>query len=465
MKHMNHSKFSRFALVADLLICSVWLMLVLHSGSSSYYSLLWVIPVLRMWLSFLMYRRSRLALTPLLLIAIFSLAALQSHGGPIFRLYNMPLLIVAKSAMAFFGTGSFDLSEYSDMWYGSWDYRYWIAGIASVWLVVLPAVAYICGAVRKRLVSSQLSVWKRVGLNAYILLTIIIMSIFVGELGGFISVSVLCFLLMLIPMIFNKGKLEGLLTRFEQAFIICLPMFGLAYYCGLSYNSVSAVMTIALPVAFLALVNWNMDRKTDYKDVLLMVSGAVVFYMAQYGINMIRVILLLISLGLFAIAIVRFAFSTRKYWTSIGLYVMVALAIPVFCIGYNPFSVLEARKYTHFDEYSYSRNGLMLVTGSEGDGIRDRYGLILPAEYYDIHLLIPSKPYCKVRKQGGWKIYDIEKQMMFSDEEFTDVVPYGDHSFLLKNPQGDKYLIIPDMYSRFSNRGDAVITEEAPALE
>ena len=106
----------------------------------------------------------------------------------------------------------------------------------------------------------------------------------------------------------------------------------------------------------------------------------------------------------------------------------------------------------------------MLVTGSEGDGIRDRYGLILPAEYYYIDLLIPTKPYCKVRKLDGWKIYDLEKQKLISDEEFTDVIPYGEYSFLLMSEQGDRYLKIPHVYSRFSDRGDAVIIEEAPEL-
>ena len=242
-------------------------------------------------------------------------------------------------------------------------------------------------------------------------------------------------------------------------------MFVIAYACGKSYNVVSSITTVALPAAFLALVNWNMDRKTDCKDVLLMVSGSSVFYIAQYGVEMIRMILLLISLGLFAIALARFAYSTKKYWSSIAIYVMLALIIPVFCIGYNPYSVLEARKVSHFNDYSYSKNGLMLVTGPKGDGIRDRYGLILPAEYHGIHLLISSKPYCKVRKLDGWKIYDIEKQMLLSDEEFSDIIPYGKYSFLLKSSQGDKYLRIPHFYSRYSERGDAVITSEVPPLE
>lgn len=43
--------------------------------------------------------------------------------------------------------------------------------------------------------------------------------------------------------------------------------------------------------------------------------------------------------------------------------------------------------------------------------------LILPIDRYNrIELLTPSKPYCKVRKDGKWQIYDIERQELVSDE-------------------------------------------------
>ena len=44
-------------------------------------------------------------------------------------------------------------------------------------------------------------------------------------------------------------------------------------------------------------------------------------------------------------------------------------------------------------------------------------------------------------------------------------MPYGRNSFLLKSSEGDKYLRIPHMYSRFSDRGDAIITDESPFIE
>jgi hypothetical protein len=129
---MNQSNFSRFVLAADLFICAIWLMLALHVGSAAYYPLLWIVPVLRMWLSFLTYRRSRMALTPLLLLVVFCLRTLLNHANPVFMLFNRPMLTVVKSLTDFFGSGHFDLAKFSDIWYVSWDYRYCIAGIAYV---------------------------------------------------------------------------------------------------------------------------------------------------------------------------------------------------------------------------------------------------------------------------------------------------------------------------------------------
>ncbi len=83
---------------------------------------------------------------------------------------------------------------------------------------------------------------------------------------------------------------------------------------------------------------------------------------------------------------------------------------------------LEARKIRHFDEYEYSYNGLMLVIGRDGIGIRDRYELILPAEYCDVEILKFHKPYCKVQTRDGWQIYDIVRQELLSDDVFIAVI-------------------------------------------
>ena len=141
---------------------------------------------------------------------------------------------------------------------------------------------------------------------------------------------------------------------------------------------------------------------------------------------------------------------------------MIAIILPILSIGYNPYSVLEASRVLHYDDYEYSPNGLMMVEGKDGYGIRDRYELILPAEYLDVELLMSHKPYCKVETRDGWQIYDIVKQELLSEDVFTAVVPYGEFSFLLKSDKGDKFLIMPTSYSRFNDKMVAVISEQPP---
>lgn len=462
---MTHSPFSRLILAADLFICAIWLMLVLHAGSALYYPLLWTIPVFRIWLSFLTFRRSRMALMPLTFLSVFFVATLQRHANPIFLLFNRPALTLIKSVSALFCPGAMTPDVFSDLWHGSWDYRYLIMGIASIWVVVIPAAVYLYRLIRKQLVPSQFSLWRAIGLFAYILFVLIFMSVFVDELGmSSISVYVLIVLLMLIPVIFNHGEINGLLNRAEQAFVIGLVILGIAYTCALSYNPMSSVMTMVAPAAIYALINWCMDRKMEYADIILLVSGSVLFYISQYVTDMFRMLLLLLSLGLYAVSIIRFAYATRKYWRSVALYVTVAVAVPIFCIGYNPYTVVEARRCMHYDEYSCSGDGLLLVRSKDGFGIRDRYGIILSAEYERVDHLEPAKPYCKVLNDDLWMIYDIERHKFISEEKFTEVMPYDKLTYKLVSADGSvKYLVMPVIYSRYSYGKEAEIVEQLPA--
>ena len=145
---------------------------------------------------------------------------------------------------------------------------------------------------------------------------------------------------------------------------------------------------------------------------------------------------------------------------SAGLYIVVALIMPVFCLGYNPYSVLEASRAWHFDKYAYSQNGLLCVSNGTDGGLRDRYGVILPLEYDRIELLDSSKPYCKVRKNRMWQIYDIERHELVCDEWFEEVVQCDEYVYRLKSQNGDKYMTIQWYYNRYDEEQSAVISDE-----
>lgn len=455
-------------LMADLFVCCVWLMCLVCGKTNGLWILpsLWIAPLLRMWLSFLMYRRSRMALAPIVMLLVFVARTFcVRNGALLFTLFTDPLLTLLRSVPVLFGVPVVTAENMPDIWFAVHDYRFLIGTVASIWLVVIPLVIYIYRCVKKINVPGVLGLRQGIGLCAYLVGVIVVENFVVAHFHySHISVFILALLLMLIPILFNNGKLEGMLSKGEQAFIISLILSGMAYSFGISYNNASELAAGLLPAAFFAILCRLLDRKVRYDEVLFIISGSFLFVFSQYTLGMFRIGMLLLSLGLMAVPFIRVASSTMRYRSAVVGYVAIALFIPVFCIGYNPYSVLEARKICHYDEYDYSPHGLMLVCGEDGSGIRDRYELILPAEYKRIEHLISSKPYCKVETDGGWKIYDIVRQEFLSEEVFEEVIPYADLSYLLKSDAGDRYLIIPRTYSRFCDEKVAVISEQPPVF-
>lgn len=71
-------------------------------------------------------------------------------------------------------------------------------------------------------------------------------------------------------------------------------------------------------------------------------------------------------------------------------------------------------------------------------------------------------PYCKVRKNHMWQIYDIERHELVCDEWFEDVVPCGEAVYRLESQNGDKYMTIQWYYNRYDEEQSAVISNELP---
>lgn len=338
-----------------------------------------------------------------------------------------------------------------------------ISIVEYIWLVIYPLAAYIYKRAKKQLVPGTMGTWKSVGLCVYIFGCTIVSSIVLSVSDKTtIGMAVLAFMLMLIPTIFYRNNIKEMFTRGEVAYLLTLAMFIVGYVCGIGLELKSAITVCVLPAAFFALMNWYARREITYKDILLIVGASVVFWCAQYTINMVRILLLFISLAMMAIPVILFAIDTKRSWASAGLYMMIALIMPVFCLGYNPYSVLEASRAWHFDKYAYSKNGLLCVSNGTIGGLRDRYGVILPLEYDRIELLDSSKPYCKVRKNRMWQIYDIERHELVSDEWFEEVVQCEEYVYRLKSQNGDKYMTIQWYYNRYDEEQSAVISDELP---
>ena len=464
---MDNSRFSKITYIADLVICSVWLLLVAHEGVNGRMinPFILLFPALRIWISFLMKRQSKLMIAPIVVLTLLA-SCMFLDRSPRYLLFVGPWETFLTSVCALFSIDSVHSIELQELVGNVCKNTLTIVGY--VWLVIYPLAVYIYKRVKKQLVLGTMGIGKGVGLCAYILGCAIVSSIVLSvSYKTTIGMAVLAFMLMLIPTIFYRNNIKEMFTRGEVAYLLTLAMFAVGYVCGIGLELKSAITVCVLPAAFYALANWCIHRETIYKDILPIVGASAVFWCAQYTTNMVRISLLLLSLALMAVAVIRFAIDTKKNWASAGLYVMIALIMPVFCLGYNPYSVLEASRAWHFDKYYGSPDGILCVRAGDTGGLRDRYGVILPVDRYNrIEQLTPSKPYCKVSKDGKWQIYDIERQELVSDEWFEDVIPYDEYVYRLKSQNGDKYLTMHWYYSRYEEQtakivdGKPVKTEE-----
>ena len=459
---MDNSRFSKITHIADLVICSMWLLLVAHKDISGWMinPFIFLFPTLRIWISFLMKRQSKLMIVPIVVLALLT-SCMFLDRSPRYLLFVGPWETLLTSIGALFGMNSVRSVEFHELLGEVCKNILSIVGY--IWLVIYPLAVYIYKRAKKKLAPGTMGIWKCIGLCAYIFCCTIVSSIVLSvSYTTTIGMAVLVLMLMLIPSIFYHNNIKEIFSRGEVAYLLTLMIFAVGYVCGIGLELKSAITVCTLPAAFFALMNWYARREITYKDILLIVGASVVFWCAQYTTNMVRISLLLLSLALMAVAVIRFAIDTKRSWASAGLYMMIALIMPVFCLGYNPYSVLEASRVWHFDKYAYSKNGLLCVSNGTIVGLRDRYGVILPLEYDCIELLDSSKPYCKVCKNRMWQIYDIERHELVSNEWFEEVVQCDEYIYRLKSQNGDKYMTIQWYYNRYDEEQSAVISDELP---
>lgn len=461
---MKNTRLSKFVLVADIIICTLFFFLLLHKElmSCEMNMLLVSVPLLRIWLGFLTYSKSKLGSVPLVILSLISLIACidMRNLGFAFTLFVQPLyMLISKFSHLI---GGQDIIQLWELMINLQYYTSEITILCTIWLVGIPLTMYLYRLFKKQLQPSGLSIWKSIALGAYIFVSISILTLMM-ELP-FVAIKLLLALifLALIPIIFYRGKLRGLFARHEIAFLIAFAMLLICYAFAVKMGEVTVITACVFPIAFYVLANWYYGRKITLNETIFVVSASVVFSFAQYIPGIIRLICLFVSLILFAIPLIRFAKATNRKCVSVFLYVFIAIIVPVLSIGYNPYSVLESGRVIRFDSYSYSPNGLLIVQGKNGFGLRDRYKQILPSEYDYIEILTPSKPYCKVRKDGKYRIYDIERHELLSEEWFEQITPCEEYVYRLKTANAEMYLVMPERYNRNDEIQKVIITNQMP---
>ena len=452
---------NRLLLFADLALCSVWLLVDTYIFYDPY---LMIFPILRIWLSFLIYDRSRLAWCPMGLLAVMNLTLLRPYA-PIYDLYIAPMVKITRRCISLYGGNGAVVDEFLHSWLneGYLCFKHamllvWLVGF--VWFVGIPLAIYLHRAARKLLVPSALSRKQSWWLFGYMLVVVTLFSTRVFETFGFYeNLAAGALLVLLAPVLFCKGCAKPLLTKEQVTALSIMALITVGFIVGAGIEEKSILTTLTIPVAVYALINRYVGRKTPRWEYLLLASAMFCFWQAQNTINGARIALLGLSAAVVAFAAIRFIRSTRLYAAGIILFAAVAVIIPVICIGYNPYAVLSAKRSRVCTDYTASPSGLLYVWNPQtGSGIRDRYGVILPAESDRIQIMVPYLPYFMVQKSGKWRIYDIVRHEFITDESYDEIVPSGADMFMMSNEK--EYLLELSVPYRKSRQSFRIITLE-----
>ena len=461
---MNRISFQKLQLGFDLTLCSVCLLLTLHN--CTFTTPLYFLWLLRIWTSFLLYRRTTMASYPIGLLVVVGLLAF-AFGEEITKI----LLDVVKVSLSFFGGDGRQWVHEVLKEAEAHDYKdilYIVVGwVMYVWLAICPLVQYVILSAKKRLMQSSWSK-RNTLLLCFYWLVVAAAVVVVGYkvFWGFLVAALGVFAL---PYLFKGVDFNRLLSHGEKVYLSLLLVLVASYMFGYDITTQAVIAVISLPAVSYVIVNRSCSRCATHQELCLVVLGGMVFWTAQYTTNMFRVLLLMLSLGLVGVAVVKFVHATQRKWRGLFLFLFASLVVPITSLGYNPFSVLHAsRSWYTPTEYYWGGDGLLHVVCDEGYGIRDRYDIVMPTHFGPIQCLDATKPYVKARDYNNgewskyWILYDIERQEYVVDDCFRDIYPCGKQLFLLQKDTCALYLKYRYWYDWSSEATQYVITDTIP---
>ena len=316
--------------------------------------------------TFLLYRREKMAIWPILfftaVFGFFYVGGMLDHT--IRNMAGMPEML--------FGTSSVENNFYSQQLVERNVYGENFIRIILIWAWLMPIVTYLIELV-----------CKKTNMNGYSWIQLAGLAIFYDKAGKlFVKFCILMFFALL---------------------------SGVHMQQGISYYAV-----IILPTVAFHFVNAYIGRKAHWIEYVLIVIAMLIFDKAQFRFGYERVFRLVLSPGIILAVCVWMFAKSRKLAAAVFSFMMVAFVLPVSSIGYNIYTVLDGARTANYADMG-TRYGVMLVRNSfEEDGqtnirfgMRDRYGLILPCIYRNIYSSNPVYDQVTCRTDDGSFVYDI----------------------------------------------------------
>ena len=397
-------------IIADLIIVSLWALFVWHFAWGRIMA-----PVmigLRLALCFMLYRRSRWTFfNAMLFTAMYiGLAFDMPCDGIVFR----PIVKIAYVICCLSGYSEWAVQAFSHVNGTTAEIPVRIfLWLYTLWLTIIPIVcSWKFKSILPLFRNRKRILWyigAVVSLFLYVYFTDRDASLFVG--GLFLSLPPLAY-----RCIYRKGKptlLQSILQ--DRALLIYMSVaaiFFSAILIGLyEVNAAKAFASFLFPIALyiIALKGSNAKSIRTTPSVLLGVAGFLSMLVYNRGHE--TVIMQLCVSGLLSlIGVYLFYRQSRSIFTALLLLLANVFVLPVSLLGFNPYAAIDVNEVTSLRcNRTCHQRGLYEFKQYGRVGLRDRYGIVLYANYQDYEYLDGRNDYMVLYSDSrDWHEYAIE---------------------------------------------------------
>lgn len=397
-------------IIADLIIVSLWALFVWHFAWGRIMAPTMI--GLRLALCFMLYRRSRWTFfNAMLFTAMYiGLAFDMPCDGIVFR----PIVKIAYVICCLSGYSEWAVQAFSHVNGTTAEIPVRIfLWLYTLWLTIIPIVcSWKFKSILPLFRNRKRILWyigAVVSLFLYVYFTDRDASLFVG--GLFLSLPPLAY-----RCIYRKGKptlLQSILQ--DRALLIYMSVaaiFFSAILIGLyEVNAAKAFASFLFPIALyiIALKGSNAKSIRTTPSVLLGVAGFLSMLVYNRGHE--TVIMQLCVSGLLSlIGVYLFYRQSRSIFTALLLLLANVFVLPVSLLGFNPYAAIDVNEVTSLRcNRTCHQRGLYEFKQYGRVGLRDRYGIVLYANYQDYEYLDGRNDYMVLYSDSrDWHEYAIE---------------------------------------------------------
>lgn len=333
----------RNMMILDLVLVTVFGLSVWHMPMSAVFPFSLVL--LRLFATFSLQDKRKSNWMPIAMYSLWMIiVTIADNAYMLEEMVLNPVLRIVKVFLAFFGCSELGLvDDFDELCMNTPQIA--TATILTIllsmfyyfWLLFYPIVVYV-RQWRKKEFSDNKWMNGSFGLMIGYAIAVIILMI-IAESGqrylGFGRYNVWLFFMSGLPLVMYLKERKPLTQTFK-VYAVIVTIFYCAYVIGeeMDYYP-SLVGLLLLPSLFYYAACKYKGIQIGYKDWCILLFAGMSFWVAQYGWNWLRILLLTISAVAYGYEVHRFFKHGHSKKLSVGLFLVIAFLLPTLTIGYN----------------------------------------------------------------------------------------------------------------------------------